>query len=388
MAKFAAHFGYTRRTDLDLTFRFNDRLLDVSSKFVQKNPVQLRKQLRTRSTRSAPALEILPNKNPDFEDLYRKIRQESGRGGKISLLLLGRYNFNEPSEWSDWAKEHPDVEAEFLTVHRSKGLEADYVVVLDVSSGRYGFPSRIQNDPVMDMVWAAEDDFEFAEERRLFYVALTRARKKVFLCAPTKSMSIFAKELLGAEYEGQVKQEEEQGVIHAPCPSCETNELIRVKTKKAGSPWVCSAYPYCDGVASLCRKCSVGPLVSRGGSMICAMSTCAESYITCPKCHDGILVSYETRKGTARRCSERECGYRMAPPKQSRRQTRASSNETRDPAAVRKDRAPTPALGGGTLKAGNRCHHCRTGTLRTYRAKKGWTIGCSNRECGFFQRLT
>ena len=89
---------------------------------------------------------------------------------------------------------------EFKSAHRSKGLEADYVVVLGMNSGSFSFSSQIEDDPLLDMVMPVRETFLHAEERRLFYVALTRARHKVVLITRTSRISRFIPELLVGEF--------------------------------------------------------------------------------------------------------------------------------------------------------------------------------------------
>ena len=115
---------------------------------------------------------------------------------RISVQLLGRYNFNKPRDLPTLQRGFPNLNIEFRTVHGSKGLEADFVVVLDVISGRYGFPSEIADDPVLSLVLAEAEVYPNAEERRLFYVAVTRARVGVYLLTDDPQSS-FLTELRG-----------------------------------------------------------------------------------------------------------------------------------------------------------------------------------------------
>ncbi len=87
-------------------------------------------------------------------------------------------------------------EIEFLTVHKSKGLEADYVILLQCNKDIYGFPSLINDDPVLNYVLTTGDQFPFGEERRLFYVAITRAKTKTFVLYDRRSPSVFVDEFL------------------------------------------------------------------------------------------------------------------------------------------------------------------------------------------------
>ena len=99
------------------------------------------------------------------------------QGEPSSVLILGRYNFLR-----DNAKhgEFQSLNINFRTIHSSKGLEADYIIVLGLTNGQFGFPSEIADDPVLALAMPESESFPFAEERRLFYVALTRAEKNLF----------------------------------------------------------------------------------------------------------------------------------------------------------------------------------------------------------------
>src|SRR5690606_28050830 len=101
-----------------------------------------------------------------------------------SVLLLGRYRHLRPKSLSALEKLHPGLSISFKTIHSSKGLEADHVIVLGAESGRFGFPSEIVDDPILDLVLPEPEKFHHAEERRVFYVALTRARYTVTIIAP------------------------------------------------------------------------------------------------------------------------------------------------------------------------------------------------------------
>ncbi|MBK8972351.1 MAG: hypothetical protein IPM37_13735 [Hahellaceae bacterium] len=111
-------------------------------------------------------------------------------------MLLGRYRDDEPIEFQGWKNKFGDrLMINFRTVHGSKGLEAEYVFVLNVIQGTRGFPSQIQDDPTLQLAMPAPETFPFAEERRLFYVAMTRARKQVRFYTSLSNPSQFLIEL-------------------------------------------------------------------------------------------------------------------------------------------------------------------------------------------------
>ena len=116
------------------------------------------------------------------------------------------------------------VEAQFLTVHKAKGLEADIVVVLNCNSGKYGFPSQMSDDPVLNLLLSKADQFENGEERRLFYVAMTRAKEKVYFIADSSHKSKFISEL---ELQGGATTTKK-------CPRCESGDLAKEVGRRMG----------------------------------------------------------------------------------------------------------------------------------------------------------
>lgn len=119
---------------------------------------------------------------------------------KTSVLILARFAHLLPDSdrLSGYAERYPGLRISVSTVHASKGLEADYVLILNMEQGIYGFPSSRHADLVIERFLPQPECFAHADERRLFYVALTRARKHVWLLVPQdiKKRSVFVRELL------------------------------------------------------------------------------------------------------------------------------------------------------------------------------------------------
>ena len=92
-------------------------------------------------------------------------------------------------------EKNPDLKIKYITVHKSKGLEEDNVILINLENKRAGFPNQIEDDSVMDFVINDSDQYEFGEERRLFYVALTRTKNNVYLLTPDIDKSVFVQEL-------------------------------------------------------------------------------------------------------------------------------------------------------------------------------------------------
>ena len=304
MTAFPQHFGHTATVTLDETFRFGQGLVDVGSRFICENPSQLRKQIRSHRELKQPPVVIIAHHRPmerdpqahraamadDIRRVLRQIDRELGDAETVRVCLLGRYNHSLPvPDAQSLADGLPRLMVDFRTVHRAKGLEADFVVVLELVRGRYGFPSEIVDDPLLSLVLASPDGYPHAEERRLFYVALTRARRRVYLLTSSSRRSAFVDELLGPAYAGLVEANRDMG-SRVPCHACGGVLVDRVKATSGARFWGCADYPYCDGSAPVCRVCLRGALVLDGVLLRCSEPSCRRHADVCPRCERGRLV--------------------------------------------------------------------------------------------------
>ena len=204
-----------------------------------------------------------------------------------SVLILGRYNFLEKRLTDLNLQKFHGLTFSFSTVHSAKGLEADYVVILDVVTGKYGFPSEIDDDPIMSLVTSSEPGIPNAEERRLFYVAMTRARRKAFILTDDHSRSIFADELEGEDFQGLViSSGADERVAH--CPNCGGGTL-KLRVGQYGAFYSCTSFAaaLCDGKALKCPACGSGGLVSQGDVFTCLF--CKNTEQPCPNCDRGYV---------------------------------------------------------------------------------------------------
>lgn len=204
--QFSKYFGETEINKIETTYRFGEPLVSISSKFIQRNRAQIAKNIHSFSSDMKTELEFYPyDKNS-----YCKIIGEliaSIPAGK-SIFLLGRYSFDDYylsfmyrgiKEGNRFFYIIGDRKIEFLTIHKSKGLEADYIILLQCNKDTYGFPSLINDDPVLNYVLTNNDQFPFGEERRLFYVAITRAKIKAIVLYDKRFPSVFVNEFLQPE---------------------------------------------------------------------------------------------------------------------------------------------------------------------------------------------
>lgn len=251
MTKFEESYGFTRQNKLIITNRFNNKIAVVSNKFILKNTNQIRKEVRARpdKTLSGEAVEILyRRKANDTEQLLEEIlstldKNKQGEQNTATVFLLGRYKYNKPADFSRYQKQYKNLSIEFLTIHASKGSEADYVIITDVLSGKYGFPSEVTDDPLLEIVLSKEDSYPHAEERRLMYVAMTRARHKVFIITEFGKQSVFVLELEG------FKNSDTAATVR--CKEC-GGEMIK-RQSRYGAFYGCVNFPECTYTVNIRR---------------------------------------------------------------------------------------------------------------------------------------
>ena len=260
MTEFENHFGRHQTVQLETTFRCTQEICDVSSTFISKNPRQLPKIVK--SFQDEPGVRVKVLKVKDQADIKDAVGQaltalqdsvdsgsiELNRDGRISVQILGRYNFDQDHVPQLRDAPLPDIDASFRTIHSAKGLEADYIIVPNLMRGTYGFPSAIADDPVLDLAMSDADDFKHAEERRLFYVALTRARRDVLLIAVDRNESSFVVELIEDGLVAVVGEDPEAPAL--TCPTCHEGMLV-LRSGPYGEFLGCTSFPRCRHVQKL-----------------------------------------------------------------------------------------------------------------------------------------
>lgn len=299
--QFQEYFGVSQTVALDYTFRFNNIVSNIASTFIQKNPYQIKKVIKTVKKQTDKKASLLVywttgNARADLEYILNKIVKKE-KDKKIKIMILARYNFLfDAIKKNQYKQSYPTFDIVFSTVHSSKGNEADYIIILNINNGKFGFPSKIEDDPILDIVVPVGDDFEDAEERRLFYVALTRTKGAIFLLSYMENKSIFVDELI-QDYKNEIfflnpeiqpincpecktgylkKQAESEDknkhyyrCSNSPrckytekmhyCPDCDSETIKNIENKIAKC-----INPKCDFETALCMKCN-GYMIQRSG---------------------------------------------------------------------------------------------------------------------------
>ena len=272
------------------TYRNSQELINIAGEFIQKNSAQKRKALTSPKRLDNPI--VIESFDDSFkpmkalaetvENIIGKILSEFGE--KKSILLIGRYNydmyklcmtgaFEEMPSDRVKCKKYPEANISFMTAHRSKGLGYDNVILINMFEGKFGFPCQIEDDPIMKMVMHEDKSMPFAEERRLFYVALTRTKNRVYIATPKHKPSRFLVELI-KDYNLPHDKDINMQVVdlfNLRCPVCGFPLKYEFNKNYGLSLWICT-----------------------NDSEVCDFMTNDKVHkhdiFKCPKCKDGYMI--------------------------------------------------------------------------------------------------
>ena len=275
--------AFTRKSAEEMTERITKRLgIPITATTFHKLGLDILKKARNES------LDVLEDAskyvNQYFENELLKRPKYEGQ----SILLLGRTAYD--SEMLDASclfferkskaterfvyKKSPNTPISFLTVHRAKGLEADNVILLNFQNSTLGFPNKISDDPMLELVLSNADNYMFGEERRLFYVAMTRTKNQFFVLTDNNKPSIFFEDLKKLPHIIINMGDCDSATAVVDCPRCKTGRLVVRKNEERNKYFLgCSNYPQCEytvndvSIIEKPRKCRVcgGFMVERNG---------------------------------------------------------------------------------------------------------------------------
>lgn len=309
--KFAEKMGYAKMLKIVNTYRNSQDVIDIAGNFIQKNTEQIQKRLISPKTIKDPVIIYtydgsMKKQNQDrrsgvnyavahaveiaLEQLLEYKKQEGKEPGEI--LLLGRYAFDsdqlERSGLFEYVNrgskiksvKYPKLDITFMTAHSSKGLGYDDVIIVNGKNETYGFPSKIEDDPVLSFVIKGDRSIDYAEERRLFYVAMTRTKNRVFFIAPEQNPSEFLLELKRDYKNIILKGSWNEDAVHnstkKPCPICGYPMQLKYKRAYGLRLFICTNEPEVCGFMTnnyqgkklaiqKCEKCRDGYLIIKAG---------------------------------------------------------------------------------------------------------------------------
>lgn len=301
--------GANTRTVLDKTFRYNNSIAHIAGTFVMENPEQFSKEIETEKVVDEPQVYLLDQEGAGGSSLPQKvekiiqtIRKNDPNG---SITLLARYNYL----LENCRRHNRQVGIQninYWTFHSSKGREADYCICVGFFMGASGFPNYKRDAVVKEALLPLPDDFKHSEERRLLYVALTRARNKSYLIADATAPSEFIIELLSPKYGLNIVSEKFEKTYRQTfrCPKC-SEGFFQLRKGEFGEFYSCSSGFACNSKSRKCSKCGSPSIDGRNESK-CNNVACRHSMKICAVCGRRMELR-EGRFGKFWGCS----GYRV-----------------------------------------------------------------------------
>lgn len=288
--RFLELMGAGKELKITHTYRNSQELIDIAGGFVQKNSSQIRKQLISPKRLKDPVvIEVFDDSVKPMKALAGKVEKIIGDilaefGDSGSILLVGRYNydmykllntglFEELPGGYIRSKRHPNAKLSFMTAHSSKGLGYDNVILINMFEGKFGFPCQIEDDPIIKLVTYEDNSMPFAEERRLFYVAMTRTKNRVYIAAPKNRPSRFLVELI-KDFDITTTEEINMQVVdlfNIRCPVCGFPLKYEFNKNYGLNLWICTnEAEVCDFMTNdkvhkhdilKCTKCEDGYMI-------------------------------------------------------------------------------------------------------------------------------
>lgn len=214
MTEFRNYLSDAKQIPIPNVYRNSQELIDVATKFINKNSKQIRKKLISNKRLINPIelyiyndsnyINTNINKSIILSNILDKIYLSNN---KSNVLLLERYNndidtilnnnlFIRKNHENIIYKKHEDMKIDYLTIHKSKGLEYDNCILINAIDDKYGFPSKIEDEEIIKLLKPKiEENIFYPEERRLFYVAMTRTKNKLYILVPKSKTSSFIREI-------------------------------------------------------------------------------------------------------------------------------------------------------------------------------------------------
>jgi DNA helicase-4 len=290
ITEFESRIGKCTTTTLQKTFRYNSSIAETAGQFIMENPAQYTKLISTNEVAEAPQVYLLDSNTSTDEtttqlskrcaEVIETIRKNDSNG---TIAIIARYNYLLRDARAAINTALND-NIYYWTFHSSKGLEADYCILLGFFRGKYGFPNENKDDAVVEALLPALDKYAHSEERRLMYVGLTRAKKKSYLIADPYAPSEFIDELLTPKYKIHIASKSFEQTVREiyKCPNC-THGHLRMMKGDYGDFYVCTSGAACKIRPRVCEKCK-SPLIDTTTKSSCRNPRCGHEFKICTKC--------------------------------------------------------------------------------------------------------
>jgi len=296
--QFESMVGSCSTTILQKTFRYNNSIALTAGLFVMQNPEQYKKEVITHTHVDSPQVYLLDSQVNNQENLELKtvqiIQKILKNDPNASIAVLARYRYLLANTKEEISKNIHHNKIKYWTFHGSKGLEADYCVLIGFFQGKTGFPNDNKEEAVVEALLPSLDTFEHSEERRLLYVGITRAKKKSYLIADPKATSEFINELLSPKFKLHIASKtfnKEYRKIFK-CHTCTTG-YFNMRKGKFGEFYRCTTGSVCKSNPRICTECGAPSLDDREKS-VCNNPKCKFIMKICNKCGRPM----KKRKGT------------------------------------------------------------------------------------------
>lgn len=251
---FEKYFEDVKKNYITSTHRNSKELQNIVEPFITANPEQFIKHIHSEISQKEP-VRIIYHKGNKMAAFTEALNQICKENDKAKVLVLGRNKhdvdcmISKEIQVVDYEKiihsRFSEMEITYKTVHQSKGLESEYVILISGEDAKNGFPNQMEDDLLLQLVLGENSKFEFAEERRLFYVALTRTRSIVYILANKNRSSEFVKEIeTRAKVENPELLSEDEADDYL-CPWCKSGRLVVRTSENGDSFYGCTNYPYC-----------------------------------------------------------------------------------------------------------------------------------------------
>ncbi|MFO0356747.1 MAG: UvrD-helicase domain-containing protein [Sphingobacteriaceae bacterium] len=196
IVNFESHYDNSEVHKLDINYRSSQTIVGASNEVIKHNKNQIKKEVK--AFKQAPSkIQIYKAKKLDVDGvdfLVEKVKELYQKGlGKDDILVLYRRSKMFKPYFEELKQNKLFVSNK--TIHASKGLEAKAVFIIGLTEGNGGFPDIWLDDAIFRVVKGVKYDILLEEERRLFYVAITRAKDELYLITELGNESSFVDEI-------------------------------------------------------------------------------------------------------------------------------------------------------------------------------------------------